>query len=141
MLSGVFQQFFAQLSRQQNRTNFALQRDGGAASPNSLHRDVPHLAHSNTCGTDGLHDEGDPLPAQAERSGDQLLVTQPKLEAPIHPSGSLFLCLLMNKSTSANLNLYFRNTKVNWEYAECGRYHGRCDWKGHIGSHNLLQKQ
>ena len=74
MFSGVFQQLFAQLSRQQNRANFALQRDGGAASPNSLHRDVPHLAHSDARGADGLHDEGDPLPTQAERGGDQLLV-------------------------------------------------------------------
>ena len=41
LFSGVFQQLFAQLSRQQNRANFTLQRDGGAASPDSLHRDVP----------------------------------------------------------------------------------------------------
>ena len=74
MFSGVFQQLFTQLPRQQNRANFTLQRDSGAASPDSLHRDVPHLAHSDARGADGLHDEGDPLPAQAERGGDQLFV-------------------------------------------------------------------
>ena len=32
LLSGVFQQLFTQLSRQQNRANFTLQRDSGAAT-------------------------------------------------------------------------------------------------------------
>ena len=31
-------------------------------------------------------------------------------------SGIVEICLLMNKSTSANLNLYFRNTKGKWEF-------------------------
>ena len=75
LFSGVFQQLFTQLPRQQNRANFTLQRDSGAASPDSLHRDVPHLAHPDARGADGLHDEGDPLPAQAERGGDQLFVS------------------------------------------------------------------
>ena len=70
LLSGVFQQPFTQLSRQQNRANFALQRNGGSARSDGLHRDVPHLAHPDARGTDSFHDEGDPLPAQAERSGD-----------------------------------------------------------------------
>ena len=62
LLSGVFQQLFTQLSRQQNRANFTLQRDSGAASPDSLHRDVPHFTHSDARGADGLHDEGNSLP-------------------------------------------------------------------------------
>ena len=35
---------------------------------------VPHLAHSDARGTDSFHDEGDPLPAQAEGGGDQLFI-------------------------------------------------------------------
>ena len=35
---------------------------------------VPHLAHSDARGTDSFHDEGDPLPAQAEGGSDQLFI-------------------------------------------------------------------
>ena len=63
LFSGVFQQLFTQLPRQQNRADFSLQRDSGAANPDSLHRDVPYFTHPDARGADGLHDEGDPLPA------------------------------------------------------------------------------
>ena len=61
LLFRVFQQFPAQLARQQDSADLPLQRDLCPSSLDGFHRDIPDLGNPDAGGTDGLHQQGQPF--------------------------------------------------------------------------------
>ena len=64
LFPGVFQKLAAELPRQQDGPELALEGDGSLSCPGSLYGDVPHLRHPDASGADGLDEEGQAVPAQ-----------------------------------------------------------------------------
>ena len=67
----VFAQLAVQLGRQQDRADFAFERNFCFAVLRGLNRDLLHLADANAGGADGFHQERETVVARSFRRGDQ----------------------------------------------------------------------
>ena len=74
LLLGVFAQLTAQLAGEQDGADLSLEGDFRLALLHGLHGDIPHLGHPDAGGPDGLHQQGQPFPAQPAGSVQQALV-------------------------------------------------------------------
>ena len=72
MLFGVFQQLAAQLARDENGTDLALERYLCSAPLGGLHGDIPHLGHPDAGGADGLQHQRQAGAARLPGGTDQI---------------------------------------------------------------------
>ncbi len=70
----VFLQFPAQLSGQEDRADFPFQGNVRPSGPRRLNCDILYLADADARGADHLHQQGQAVPAQADRRVEQLFV-------------------------------------------------------------------
>ena len=82
---GVLFQLPAQLARQQNGAQLALQGDIRLPGPGGLYGDIPHFAHPDARGADGLQQQSQPFPAQGVGGVQQPLVLLPGQLPPVVP--------------------------------------------------------
>ena len=88
MLFGVFQQLAAQLTRQKDGANLALEGDFRLPGPGRLHGEVFDLADPDAGGADGLDQQGQPrFPPGPCRGGEGVVVGPGQVPAfvPEHP--------------------------------------------------------
>lgn len=74
---GIPQQPAAEFARKQDGANLTFQRNGGRSRLGGLHRDIGHLADPDAGGADGLHQQGQALPAQGPGRLHQAAVILP----------------------------------------------------------------
>ena len=77
MCPPVLQQLAAQLTGDQDRADFPLQRHLRPAAAGGLHGQVFHLTHPDSGGADGLHEQAQTLTAQSPGGGEQAAVLGP----------------------------------------------------------------
>ena len=110
---GVLQQLPAQLARQQDGADFALQAHLRPAPPGRLHGEVAHLAHPDAGGADGLQQQGQPLPAQGPGRVQQAAVLRPRqLPAGVPEQLALdavetYALYMLKKAGAGDLAQYF----------------------------------
>lgn len=74
LFSGVLHQLSAQLGREQDRADLALEGDGGPSRQCRLHGDIPQLGHADAGGAERLHDEGEAFLPALPRGGEEAVV-------------------------------------------------------------------